>query len=463
MGRLVIAAPSSSSGKTTAVLALLAGLASRGRHVQSFKVGPDYIDGTFHAALTGRPSRNLDLWMGGPDDVLRQFARGMKDADLGIAEGVMGMMDSGAPDGVSASTADLAQVLRAPVVLVLDGSRMAESAAAIVHGFHTLPGSPGLAGVILNRMASPRHYALLESAILAHTGVPVLGYLPARPDLALPERHLGLVPAPERQDLVVRAQMWAEASRETLNWHALEALADQSPPLPSAAPTKPPEPVSGRVPIALAYDEAFHFYYQANLDLLSDLGGEILPFSPLRGEPIPEESRILYAGGGFPEEFLAAFRDLGVAHFTYRRRIAGGLVTLAECGGYIWLSRSLRLQDGAEPIPMVGVVPADMQLESRLQGLGYRTALAAGQGPWPKGTRFRGHEFHHTRIISDAPVPPAWQLTSRHGNGPEGFQHAHLQAGFTHLYFPSNPEAVRMLLTSVAPSGSSSAPDALTK
>lgn len=458
VGRLVIAAPSSSSGKTTAVIALLAGLSARGRRVQSFKVGPDYIDGTFHAALTGRPSRNLDLWMGGPQDVLRQFTRGMKNADLGIIEGVMGMMDSGAPEDVSASTADVARVLNAPVVLVLDGSRMAESAAAIVHGFHTLPGSPGLAGVILNRMASARHYQLLESAIAARTGVPVLGYLPDRRDLALPERHLGLVPAPERQDLVERAQKWADAARETLNWHALEVLADQSPALPSqASPEEACDPVPDHVPIALAYDEAFHFYYQANLDLLTDLGGELLPFSPLRGDPIPQQARVLYVGGGFPEEFLGTFRGLGAAHRRYRRRIDDGLLTLAECGGYIWLSTSLRYQGQGEPIPMVGVVPAEMQLESRLQGLGYRTAIAGDRGPWMAGARFRGHEFHHTRIISDPPSPPAWHLTSRHGEGPEGFQQPHVQAGFTHLYFPSNTRAVRMLLEAAA-SGTSSPP-----
>jgi cobyrinic acid a,c-diamide synthase len=447
MPRVVIGAPWSGSGKTTVTAALLAGFQERGLRVQSFKVGPDYIDGTFHTALTGRPFRNLDLWMGGPLDVQRQLVSGIEGADLAVIEGVMGLFDSGAPGDVPASTAEVARGLEAPVILVVDAARMAESVAAVVHGFHTLDDGSRLAGVILNRVASPGHHALLTRAIKRHTGVPVLGYLPDRPDLALPERHLGLVPAVAREDLVDRARAWAAVTRDTLDWEAIRRLAEEAPPVDEPSEPLPgPLPVAP-IPVALAYDEAFHFYYTANLEILRALGAELLPFSPLRGEPIPSEARLLYTGGGFPEEFLPEFRALGTAHADYRARIEAGLLTLAECGGYIWLSESLE-RGAEEAVPLVGVVPRRMRLESRLQGFGYRTALARPGGPWPPGTRFRGHEFHHVRVVGPeiGDGDAAWRVETRTRSGWDGYRAPRLAAGFTHLYFPSNIGAVAHLL-----------------
>ena len=443
-GCAVLGAPWSGSGKTTTTLALTAGLRARGHTVQVFKCGPDYIDGTYHAALTGRPVRNLDLWMGGGDDVRQQAARGMRDADVGLVEGVMGLLDSGAPDGVAASTAAVARTLEAPLLLVIDASRMAESVAAIVHGFHTISGSPGLAGVIVNRVASPGHYALLEQAISGRTGVPLLGYIPERPDLTLPERHLGLVPASERGTLASKMGEWAGATRDTLDWERLGRLMGDAR-LPRSSPPSAPE--SGPpVVVALAQDAAFHFYYAANLELLEAYGAEIRPFSPLAGEPIPAEAQLLYAGGGFPEEFLDQLGQQPEAHAEYRRRIEGGLLTLAECGGYMWLARSLAHVEG-EPVPLVGVVPAAMRLERRLQAIGYRTVTAlGGGGPWPAGTRFRGHEFHHGRVVSAEPHQAAWHSRSRRGEQEEGVVTSHVVAGFAHLYFPSNPAAMGQLL-----------------
>lgn len=442
-GCAVLGAPWSGSGKTTTTLALTAGLKARGHTVQVFKCGPDYIDGTYHAALTGRPVRNLDLWMGGGDDVRQQAARGMQGADMGLVEGVMGLLDSGAPDGVVASTAEVARTLAAPLLLVIDASRMAESVAAIVHGFHTIPGSPGLAGVIVNRVASPGHYALLEHAISGRTGVPLLGYIPERPDLTLPERHLGLVPAIERDALASKMGEWAAATRDTLDWERLRRLMGDAR-LPRSSP--PPAPLSGPpVVVALAQDAAFHFYYAANLELLESYGAEIQPFSPLAGEPIPAEAQLLYAGGGFPEEFLDQLGQQPHAHAAYRRRIEGGLLTLAECGGYMWLAQSLAHVEG-EPVPLVGVVPAAMRLERRLQAIGYRTVTARHGGPWPAGTTFRGHEFHHGRVVSAEPHQAAWHSRSRRGEQEEGVVTPNLVAGFTHLYFPSNPAAMGQLL-----------------
>ena len=442
-GCAVLGAPWSGSGKTTTTLALTAGLRARGRTVQVFKCGPDYIDGTYHAALTGRPVRNLDLWMGGDHDVRQQAARGMRDADVGLVEGVMGLFDSGAPDGVAASTAEVARTLEAPLLLVIDASRMAESVAAIVHGFHTIPGSPGLAGVIVNRVASPGHYALLEQAIRGRTAVPLLGYIPERTDLTLPERHLGLVPAVERDALSGKMGEWAAATRDTLDWDQLERLIAAA---GVPAPLPPPALRSGPpVAVALAQDAAFHFYYAANLELLEACGAEILPFSPLAGEPIPAEARLLYAGGGFPEEFLDKLASEPLAQAEYRRRIEAGLLTLAECGGYMWLAQSLAPIEG-DPVPLVGVVPAAMRLERRLQAIGYRTVESLDGGLWPGGTTFRGHEFHHGRVVSMGPHQPAWRSRSRRSEQEEGVITPTLVAGFTHLYFPSNPAAVGHLL-----------------
>ncbi len=445
-GRLMVAAPWSGSGKTTLTLLLLAGLKARGLRVQSFKVGPDYIDGTYHTALTGRPARNLDLWMGGgPDDVFRQLAFGEAGADISVVEGVMGFFDSGAPDGVDISTAQVARTIRAPVVLVVDGSRMAESAAALVYGFSHVPGSPGVHGVILNQVAGLGHYQLLERAIRAQTGIPVLGYVPKKSDLAIPERHLGLVPAAERQELARRVTKAAHAALETLDWDRILQIASSAAPLPrEAVPPVPPRP-GPTIPVALAQDEAFHFYYAANLEMLASLGAELLPFSPLRGDPIPEAARLLYVGGGFPEEFLPRFQELGTAHAGYRARLAAGLVTLAECGGYLWLAQSLAVGSGP-PVPMVGVVPAVMRLEPRLQAIGYRTVSAREGGPWPAGTTFRGHEFHNSRVVKADPHPEAWSTRGRRGDGTDGFLTGTVVAGFTHLYFPSNPHAVATLL-----------------
>lgn len=447
-GRLVVAAPWTGSGKTTATLALIAGLKARGLRVQAFKCGPDYIDGTYHAVLTGRPVRNLDLWMGGPDDARQQVARGMQQADIGVVEGVMGLLDSGAPDGVAASTADVARAIGAPVVLVVDASRMAESVAAIVHGFDAVSGAPGIAGVILNRVASAGHRALLEGAIRRHTRVPVLGYLPETAELAMPERHLGLVPAVERQALAARMHRWAGVTQKTIDWDALLAIARGAAPAPTV-----PDRCDSRhashppVPVALARDRALHFYYPANLELLEELGAVLLPFSPVLGEPIPAEARMLYAGGGFPEMFLGELGRSPAVLAGYRERIQGGLLTLAECGGYMWLAESLAA--GAEPVAMVGAVPATMTIEPRLQAIGYRTVSAQPGGPFPAGTTFRGHEFHHGRVVESRAPNAAWQSRSRGGPGSEraeGVLTATLVAGFTHLYLPSNPAAVAALL-----------------
>lgn len=453
IARLVVGAPWSGSGKTTVTLVLTAGLMERGHRVQSYKVGPDYIDGTYHTALTGRPTRNLDLWMGGTDDVLAQFERGAQGAGIAVVEGVMGLFDSATPDGTSASTAEMARVLRAPLLLVLDGSQMAESAAAIVYGCHRLEGSPGLAGVILNRIASPRHFDLLQAAIAARTGVPVLGYLPARPDLAIPERHLGLVPAAELPLLAERLRGWAEIAADTLDWDRLERLAGDVPPLPVRPGASRHPERTRHIPVALARDEAFHFYYAANLELLEDFGAELLPFSPLRGEPIPSEARMLYVGGGFPEEFLPRFRELGAVQAGYRRRITGGLLTLAECGGYLWLGQELARARDQDAVPMVGVVPARMRLEPRLQGFGYREITALNGGPWPAGTVFRGHEFHHARVVEAHGGSPAWKLAVRGREVSDGFLTPSLVAGFPHLYFPSHPDAIRALMAQAAGRG----------
>ncbi len=447
MKRLVIAAPASGSGKTTLTLVVIAGWAARGEVVQPFKVGPDYIDGSLHAVVAGRPVRNLDLWMGGPEDVRRQFGRGMQGADVGVVEGVMGLYDSGAPDNAPNSTADVATALNAPIILVVDASKMAESVAAMVHGFHTVRRDVRLAGVVLNRVAGPRHFDLLAPAIRQSTGVPVLGYLPAEDSWTMPERHLGLVPASEQQDLRRRAAEWAARARATLDWDALDRVADSAPDFP---PLDSPSPLPvGRVPVALARDPAFHFYYTANLEILEDLGAEIIPFSPLHGDPIPSEARLLYAGGGFPEEFLPVFRELAPVHAEYRRRIEEGLPVLAECGGYLWLGRSLAGRDG-DPVSMVGVVPADHALGDRLQGFGYRTIRAQEANRLLAGSAFRGHEFHYSRPVSAPPAPPAWRLIGRRGEADDGYATPHVTAGFAHLYLPSNLAAVRRLLANLA-------------
>lgn len=396
--RLVVAAPSSGSGKTTVATGLMAAFAGRGLAVSGHKVGPDYIDPGYHTLATGRPGRNLDAYMCGPELIAPLFAHGARGCDLAVVEGVMGLYDGASGLGELASTAHVAKLLRAPVVLVVDASSQSRSVAALVHGFASWDPQVRIGGVILNKVGSDRHEALLREA-LEESGVPVLGVLRRAEQVAVPSRHLGLVPVAERRgDAVAAVAAMREQVMAGCDLEGLMALARSAPSVAgeawdaveAVAACGGPVPGAGGVRVAVASGAAFTFSYAEHSELLAAAGAEVVPFDPLRDEALPEGTSGLVIGGGFPEVYgpgLSANEPLRKA---VAELAASGAPVAAECAGLLYLARSL---DG---LPMCGVLDAEGRMSQRLT-LGYRDAVALSDSALAAaGTRMRGHEFHRT-------------------------------------------------------------------
>ena len=449
--RLVIAAAQSGSGKTTVATGLMVALTRRGLKVQPYKVGPDYIDPTYHTAATGRPSRNLDSWMFDGDGLRRLFTRSAAGADLALIEGVMGLFDGAGPTGEDGSTAQVAAWLSAPVLLVVDARGMAGTAAAIVRGLAEFDPRVRVVGVIFNNVGSQHHYRLLAEAVKSRVaGVEPVGYLPKEAAIRLPERHLGLVPSYEKTAVESYLDSLAEVVGRTVDFAAVLRLArENSRPLPPPVPGGGDDaPAAGRPPaekvrIGLARDAAFNFYYEDGLDYLRGLGAELVEFSPLRDRYLPPGLDALYLGGGFPE----VYREQLAANVALRGElaaaIAGGLPTYAECGGLMFLTQAIVDEDGAA-WPMVGAIPVRARMTRRLASLGYATAVAReGSLLAAPGETVRGHEFHWS-VVDQRPQgwPPAYEATTRRGGPhPDGFVRGNLLATYVHLHFAANPTA----------------------
>ncbi|GHA81645.1 cobyrinate a,c-diamide synthase [Streptomyces termitum] len=454
VARLVIAAPSSGAGKTTVATGLMAAFAGRGLAVSPHKVGPDYIDPGYHALATGRPGRNLDAFMCGTGLVAPLFAHGARGCDLAVVEGVMGLYDGAADQGELASTAQVAKLLRAPVVLVVDASSQSRSVAALVHGFASWDPEVRIGGVILNKVATDRHEHLLREA-LGESGVPVLGVLRRAPAVETPSRHLGLVPVAERRAQAVDAvAAQAEQVRAGCDLEGLLALARSAPPL-SAEPWSPSAeragasrdgtdghdaaggrrtaPGSGRRPtVAVAGGAAFTFSYAEHTELLEAAGAEVVAFDPLRDEALPEGTAGLVIGGGFPEVYGAELSANEPLRKAVAELAASGAPVAAECAGLLYLARSL---DGH---PMCGILDADARMSGRLT-LGYRDAVAVGDSPLAAaGTRVRGHEFHRTVIEPGAGERPAWGLFQPERRL-EGFVRGGVHASYVHTHWAGAP------------------------
>ncbi|MFF2352420.1 cobyrinate a,c-diamide synthase [Kitasatospora sp. NPDC058115] len=443
--RLVVAAPSSGAGKTTIATGLIAALTARGLAVSPHKVGPDYIDPGYHGLAAGRPGRNLDAFMCGPERIAPLLLHGAAGADVAVVEGVMGLFDGASGRGELASTAHVAKLLRAPVVLVVDASSQSRSVAALVHGFASWDPQVRLAGVILNRVASDRHEQLLREALEEGSGVPVLGAVRRSAAVATPSRHLGLVPAVERSAEALRAvaDMGALVAG-SVDLDAVLALARTAPPLTGVGPWDPAAEVGGRLPgpgaprIAVAGGAAFSFSYAENAELLAAAGAEVVPFDPLHADGLPEGTAGLVIGGGFPELYV---RELS-ANDQLRSAIAafaaaGGPVS-AECAGLLYLGREL---DG---LPMCGVLDTSARMTERLT-LGYREAVALHDSPLaPAGARLRGHEFHRTVCEPGAGERPAWGWRLPTGPRTEGFAGAagaeNVHASYLHLHWAGYPQ-----------------------
>jgi cobyrinic acid a,c-diamide synthase len=452
--RLVVAGTHSGVGKTTVTLALMAALRRRGLIVQPFKAGPDFIDPGHHTAVCGRISRNLDTWMLSEETVGTLFARAAVGADICIIEGVMGLFDGRSAEDARGSTAHLARVLGAPVLLVVDAGGQAASVAAVVKGFAELDPDLKLAAVLCNLVASPRHFALLEAAVRRHTRVVPVGWLPRRPDWHIPERHLGLI---THQDWSAQAagfdpEQLATAFEATAQVDSLLKLAEadrEGIPAPASCLLPSAFCLPSSVRIAVARDAAFCFYYQDNLDLLEAAGAAIIPFSPLGDDKLPEGVDLGYLGGGYPElhaERLAANTSLRADLRAFHGR--GGRI-FAECGGLMYCCRELVDAEG-RTYPMLDLLPARTVMQKRLAALGYMTWRATRPTLLgPAGTEVRGHVFHYSRLEPLGPLEPLAQLC-REGEEarPDGFAHGGLLAGYAHLHFASRLEVVPHLLRS---------------
>ncbi|PCG84546.1 cobyrinic acid a,c-diamide synthase [Streptomyces sp. WZ.A104] len=438
--RLVIAAPASGSGKTTVATGLMAAFAARGLAVSPHKVGPDYIDPGYHSLATGRPGRNLDAYMCGTDLIAPLFAHGSAGCDLAVVEGVMGLYDGASGQGELASTAQVAKLLRAPVVLVVDASSQSRSVAALVHGFASWDPRVRIGGVILNKVASDRHEALLRDA-LDESGLPVLGVLRRAPQVATPSRHLGLVPVAERQgDAVDAVRAMGERVRAGCDLDALMALARTAPALPDeawepayalGASVRGPRPV-----VAVAGGAAFTFAYAEHAELLTAAGAEVVVFDPLRDEKLPAGTAGLVIGGGFPEMYAPELS----ANEPLRRAVTelalGGAPVAAECAGLLYLAREL---DGK---PMCGVLDAEARMSERLT-LGYREAVAVSDSALAvAGTRMRGHEFHRTVLEPGAGATPAWGMHQPERRV-EGYVQRGVHASYLHTHWAATPGVAR--------------------
>ncbi|MEA2369691.1 MAG: cobyrinic acid a,c-diamide synthase [Solirubrobacteraceae bacterium] len=435
--RIVIGGTSSGAGKTTVACGLIGALRAHGSTVQGFKVGPDYIDPTHHALASGRPGRNLDAFLSGPDLIAPLFRHGSASADIAVIEGVMGLFDGASGRGELASTAHVAKLLRAPVLLVVDASAMARSAAAVVHGFQTFDPDLDLAGVIFNKVGSDAHEQLLREA-LDQTGVPVLGALRRDDQLVTPERHLGLVPVAEREPDAGRVLgRLAAAIDRSVDLAAVVQIAGRVPGLRGSSwSAETPQPlVAAGTRVAIARGPAFSFHYQENLELLEASGVELVGFDPLGDEGLPPGTGGLVLAGGFPEVFGAELAANCRLRADVRSFAASGRPVLAECGGLLYLGAEL---DGHE---MCRVLPTRASMTRRLT-LGYREAAATTTTPWlDRGETVRGHEFHYSRIdVLEPGAPHAWRLRSRSVDRLDGVVVNGVQASYLHVHWAAHPQ-----------------------
>jgi cobyrinic acid a,c-diamide synthase len=436
--RLVVAGTHSGVGKTTVATGLVAALRAAGHRPTTAKVGPDFIDPGYHALASGRPPRNLDAWICGAAAVPPLAARAGAGGDLLVVEGVMGLFD-GASDGTASSTADVATMLEAPVILVVDASSMSDSVAAVVHGYATLRPDVSVSAVILNQVGSPTHSTMLRDA-LAPVGIPVLGALPRDDALRWRDRHLGLVPVAEQPDAVRRSlQRLADIVEAHVDLEGVVALARAAPerlagpvPLPSPGPS---------IRVAVAGGAAFTFTYADTIDALEAAGAEIIPFDPLGHDRLPDAIDGLVVGGGFPEVHAAALSANHPLLDDIRQQLKAGLPTWAECGGLLLLAESL---DGH---PMAGVVAGRAVMTDRLT-LGYRQAVTTATSPiGPAGTRCRGHEFHYSTV---SPPGQALLLSSRWGQRTDGWASPSLLATYLHHHPGGDPGAIAAFASTCA-------------
>ena len=449
----IIGAAKSGSGKTTLTLGIVAALVKRGLKVQCFKCGPDFIDPTLHRAITSKHSYNLDLRMMGAECCRRTYAEKCRGADAVVVEGVMGLFDGG-----EASTAALAKELNLPVLLVVDAASVAESAAAVVHGFQTFDSELAIHRVIFNNIGSPRHRQLIENAVNANCTLDYVGFFHRDTNYRIPERHLGLHMGSEQPlgeeglDLLIEA-VEKQLDIDALVGHSLEAVNS------AQNQVEPSRSGAGRrekriLRLGIAQDEAFCFYYPQNLELFEAQGFELVRFSPIRDQSLPEQLDMIYFGGGYPENYGTALSK----NYSIRQEIIEAhqrhLPIYAECGGFMYLCRSLRDMEGWVH-EMTGIFPFHTVMSKRLRKLGYRQAtLLKDCILGGRGDRLRGHEFHYSDIDKDDNSPEIQNkyshLYALDNNSREGYSVGSALGSYVHLHFGDSVSVIDHIHKSIA-------------
>ncbi|MEB3052328.1 cobyrinate a,c-diamide synthase [Mycolicibacter sp. MYC123] len=439
--RLVVAAPASGHGKTTVAVGMMAALTARGLRVSGHKVGPDYIDPGYHALATGRPARNLDPYLVGAERIVPLLRHGAADADIALIEGVMGLFDGRLGSDGEASTAHVAALTASPVLLVVDISHASRTHAAVVAGLAGFDPAVRIAGVVLNKAGSARHADEVVAA-LRPTGMPVLGILPRDGDVETPSRHLGLVPAVERDESAAALERLAGLIEQHVDLDAVAAVARQAPDLVDAVwdPSVEVRAASpGRPVVAVAGGRAFTFGYTETFELLRAAGCEVVSFDPLTDACLPAGTAGIYLGGGFPEVYAAELAANTALTGALRDAVAAGVPTVAECGGLVYLCRNVGEVAG------VGALAAGAEMSPRLT-LGYRNATAPADNLLARaGDRVTGHEFHRTRVAFAHPVEAAWQLP----DGPDGVAGPSLHASYLHTHWAGYPRLAQRFADAV--------------
>jgi cobyrinic acid a,c-diamide synthase len=440
--RLVVAAPATGQGKTTVATGLMAALRRTGAAVSGHKVGPDYIDPGYHAVACGRPGRNLDPHLVGEELVAPLLVHGARGADVAVIEGVMGLFDGRVGHDGFSSTAHVARLTSSPVVLVVDISRSSRTIGAVVHGLATYESGVHVAGVVLNRAGSPRHAAEVTSSLR----VPVLGVIPRDEGLATPSRHLGLVPAAEREGAAEVVAAWADAVAEHVDVEEVLAVARTAPDLDTTAwdPAAHVTPVAGRPVVAMAGGRAFTFRYAETEELLRAAGCEVAAFDPMADPRLPDATSAIYLGGGFPEVHARALTENVALRRELATAIADGVPTVAECAGLLYLCSSL------DSAPMVGSIDAAAAMTERLT-LRYPTMTAATDNLLSRaGEPCTGHEFHRTHTDPERGAAAAWTV-----DGVDvGFAGPSLHASYLHTHWAGHPAMARRFAEAAAAGGS---------
>jgi cobyrinic acid a,c-diamide synthase len=420
--RIIIAGTHSGCGKTTIASGIMAALTARGMKVQPFKVGPDFIDPSHHTRICGRPSRNLDPFMMGKRGCIETFLRATEGSDIAVIEGVMGMYD-GVDGSDLASTAHVARILKAPVVLVVDAKGMSRSVHALIDGYRRYDPSISFAGVIFNRIGSPRHRTMIEAAL----DIPSFGMIPRKEDLVVKSRHLGLMMAHESGAMAD----FGDIIEEHADLDALIASAACAPPLRTVKRSNDTVQ-SVRTSVGVARDDAFCFYYQDNLDLLQRAGAEMVFFSPLT-DPLPDVDAV-YLGGGYPELHLSALASSRCRQ-DVKKATDSGMPLYAECGGLMYLVKEITAD---KTYKMCGILPATAEMTGNIQALGYVKGKSIRNNFFlPAGQQIAGHEFHYSRIEPERDAHYALQLSRGKGidGGHDGMVSQNALGCYTHAYF----------------------------